>query len=62
MKTGVFSSIGGESEGVFGVLRMFGNNFGICDKRRYRFVAVDHSCSDLVGVLRLFVFAFIHVL
>ena len=49
-------------QGVLGVLRMFRNDFGIGDIRGGSFVAVDHPCSELVGVLRLFVFAFIHVL
>ena len=31
MKTGMFSVIRRKGEGVFSVLRMFGNNFGICD-------------------------------
>ena len=62
MKTSVFSSIGRESKGVFGVLRVFRNDFGISDVRGSSFVAVEHLCSKLIGVLRLFVFAFIHVL
>ena len=62
MKAGIFSVVGRESERVFGVLGMFGNDFGISDVRGSSFVAVDHLCSELVGVLRLFVFAFIRVL
>ena len=62
MKTSMFSAVGRESEGVFSVLRMFRNDFSICDKRGCSFVAVDHSCSELVRVLRLFVFTFICVL
>ena len=62
MKTGMFSMIGRESKGVFSVLRMFRNDFGICDKRGCSFVAVDHPCSELVGVLRLFIFTFILIL
>ena len=60
MKTSMFSLIG--SKGVFGVLRVFRNDFGISDVRGSSFVAVEHLCSKLIGVLRLFVFAFIHVL
>ena len=59
MKTGMFSLIGRKGEGVFGVLRVFRNKFGIYDMRGSSFVAVDHPCSELVGVLRLFIFAFI---
>ena len=62
MKTRVFSVVGRESERVFGVLGMFGNDFSISDMRGSSFVAVDHPCSELVGVLRLFIFIFIHVL
>ena len=62
IKTGVFLSIGRKGERVFSVLRMFRNNFGICDKGGCSFVAVDHLCSELVGILRLFVFAFICIL
>ena len=62
MKTGMFLLIRRESEGVFDVLRMFRNDLGISDKGGCSFVAVDHSCSKLVGILRLFVFTFIHVL
>ena len=51
MKTSVFLAVGRESKkGVFGVLEMFGNDFSICDKGRCSFVAVDHSCSELVGI------------
>ena len=60
--SGMFSTVGRESERVFGVLGMFRNDFGISDMRGCSFVAVDHSCSELVGVLRLFVIAFICVL
>ena len=62
METGMFLVVRRKSEGVFGVLRMFRNDFGICDKGGCSFVAVDHLCSELVGVLRLFIFAFICVL
>ena len=62
MEKGVFLVIGRESKGVFGVLRVFRNDFSICDKRGCSFVAVDHSCSELVGVLRLFIFTFICIL
>ena len=62
METGVFSAIGGKGKRVFGVLGMFGNDFGISDVGGSSFVAVDHPCSELVGVLRLFIFIFIHVL
>ena len=61
MKTGVFSSIRRESKGIFGVLRAFENNFSICDMRGSSFVAVDHLCSKVVRVLRLFIFIFILV-
>ena len=61
MKTGMFSSIGRKGEGVFGVLRVFENNFGICNVGGSSFVAVDHPCSELVGVLELFIFTFILV-
>ena len=40
---------------------MLRDDFSICDVGGGSFVAVDYSCSELVGVLRLFVFAFIHV-
>ena len=62
MKAGVFLVVGRKSERVFGVLGMFGNDFGISDVRGSSFVAVDHLCSELVGVLRLFIFIFICVL
>ena len=62
MKTGMFLVIGRESKGAFGILGVFRDNFSICNKRGCSFVAVDHSCSELVGVLRLFIFAFICVL
>ena len=62
MKAGMFSAVRRESERIFGVLGMFRNDFGISDMRGCSFVAVDHLCSELVGVLRLFIFAFIHVL
>ena len=62
MKTGMFSVVGREGERILGVLGMFGNNFSISDVGGSSFVAVDHLCSELVGVLRLFVFAFICVL
>ena len=62
VETSVFLLIRGESEGVFGVLRVFRNDFSVCDKRGCSSVAVDHLCSELVGILRLFIFAFIHVL
>ena len=62
MKAGMFLMVGRESKRVFGVLGVFGNNFSICEVRGSSFVAVDHLCSELVGVLRLFVFAFICVL
>ena len=32
MKTGVFSAVRREGEGVFGNLRMFRDDFSICDK------------------------------
>ena len=59
---GLFSVVRRESERVLGVLRMFGNDFGISDIGGSSFVAVDHPCSELVGVLRLFIFIFIRVL
>ena len=62
MKRGVFSVVGRESEGVLGVLRVFRDDFSICDKGGCSFVAVDHSCLELVGVLRSFIFAFICIL
>ena len=62
MKAGMFLTVGRESKRVFSVLRMFKNDFSICDMRGSSFIAVDHLCSELVGVLRLFVFAFIHIL
>ena len=62
VKAGMFSVIGREGKGVFGVLRAFRNDFGVCNKGECSFVAVDHSCLELVGVLRLFVFTFICVL
>ena len=62
MKAGVVLVGGRKSEWVFGVLGMFGNDFGISDVRGSSFVAVDHLCSELVGVLRLFIFIFICVL
>ena len=62
MKAGMFSAVRRESERVFGVLRMFRNDFSISDMRGSSFVTVDHPCSELVGVLRLFIFTFIHVL
>ena len=62
MKESVISAVRREGKRVFGVLRMFGNDFGIGDMGGSSFVAVDHLCSELVGVLRLFVFAFICVL
>ena len=62
MKTGMFLTVERESERVFGVLRMFGNDFSISDMGGCSFVAVDHSCLKLVGILRLFVFTFICIL
>ena len=62
MKAGMLSMVRRESEGVLGILRMFGNNFGIGDMGGGSFVTVDHPCSELVGVLRLFIFVFIHIL
>ena len=62
MKTGMFSVKKKKSERVFSVKRVFINDFGICDVGGGSFVAVDHSCSELVGVLKLFIFAFIHIL
>ena len=62
MKAGMFLAVRGKSERVLGVLGMFGNDFSISDMGGGSFVAVDHLCSELVGVLRLFIFAFIHVL
>ena len=44
MKAGVFLAVRRESEGIFGVLRVFGNDFGIGDVRGSSFVAVDHPC------------------
>ena len=61
MKTGVFLLIGRKGKGVFGVLRMFGNDFSISYKGGCSFVAVDHLCLELVGILRLFIFVFILV-
>ena len=61
MKTGMFSSIGMEGKRVFSVLRIFRNDFSICDMGGSSFVAVDHPYSELVGVLELFVFTFILV-
>ena len=62
MKAGMSSVVGRESEGVLGVLGLFGNDFSVSDVGGGSFVAVDHLCSELVGVLRLFIFIFIHVL
>ena len=62
MKAGVFLVVRREGERVFGILRMFRNDFGVSDVGGSSFVAVDHLCSELVGVLRLFIFAFIRVL
>ena len=56
MKVGMFSVVGRESERVFGVLGMFRDDFSVSDMRGCSFVAVDHPCSELVGVLRLFIF------
>ena len=61
MKTSMFSSIGRKGKRVFSVLRVFRDDFGICDKRGCPFVAVDHSCLELVGVLELFIFIFIPI-
>ena len=61
MKAGMFLVVGRESEGVLGVLRMFRNDFGVGDMGGGSFVAVDHLCSELVGILR-FIFVFICVL
>ena len=58
MKTSMLSVKGGKSKGVFGVEGMFSNDFGIGDMRGDSFVAIEHSCSELVEILRLFVFAF----
>ena len=55
----MFSSIGRKGKGVFGILRMFGNDFSIYDKGECSFVAVNHLSLELVGILRLFVFTFI---
>ena len=52
----------GSKKGILGVLRVFGNDFSISDMGGSSFVAVDHLCSELVGVLRLFIFTFICVL
>ena len=58
METGMFLVVRRKSKGVFGVLRIFRNDFGTCDKGGCSFVAVVHlQCSELVGVLRLFIFA-----
>ena len=62
MKTGMFSVEKRESERIFSVKGMFINNFGIGNMGGGSSVAVDHSCSKLVGVLRLFVFTFICIL
>ena len=62
MKAGMFTAVRRESKGVLCVLRVFRNDFSIGDVRRSSFVAVDHLCSELVRVLRLFILAFIHVL
>ena len=61
MEAGMFSVVGREGERILGVLGMFRNDFGVSNIGGSSFVAVDHSCSKLIGVLRLFVFAFIHV-
>ena len=62
MEASMFSAVEREGEGVFSVLRVFRSDFSICDKRGCSFVAVDHLCSELVGVLRLFIFTFILIL
>ena len=62
MKTSMFLAVGREGKRVFGVLRMFRDDFSIGDMRGYSFIAVDHLCLELVEVLRLFIFAFIYVL
>ena len=62
MKTGMFSSIGMEGKRVFSVLRIFRNDFSICDIGGSSFVAVDHLHLELVGVLELFIFTFILIL
>ena len=62
MKAGMFSVVRREGERVFGILRMFRNYFSVSDVGGSSFVAVDHLCSELVGVLRLFIFAFICIL
>ena len=46
MKAGMFSVVGRESERVFGVLRMFGNDFSIGDMGGSSFVAIDYPCSE----------------
>ena len=56
MKAGMLLMVRRESEGVLGILRMFGNDFGIGDMGGGSFVTVDHLCSELVGVLRLFIY------
>ena len=44
MKTGVFSVVGGKGKRVFGVLRVFRDDFGVCNKGGCSFIAIDHLC------------------
>ena len=62
MKTSMLSAERRKSGRVFGVKRMFRDNFSISNVGGSSFVAIDHSGSELGGVLRLFIFAFICVL
>ena len=62
METSMFSVVRKKSKRIFGVLRVFKNNFGVSDLGGSSFVAVEHLCSELVGVLRLFIFTFIRAL
>ena len=62
MEAGMFSAVREKSERILGVLGMFRNDISVSDMGGGSFVAVDHPYSELVGVLRLFVFTFICVL
>ena len=62
MKAGMFLVIRRKCERVFGILRVFRNDFSICDVGGSSFVAADHLHLELVGVLELFIFTFILIL
>ena len=59
MKASMLLMKGGEGKRIFGLMRLFGTDFGISDVSGNPFVTVDHYSLELVGVLRLFVFVFI---